>query len=358
MRNKLLFVVLIGFLVSAVVPGTANAQSQQPIKLSMSNYLPIKFSATPVIGAFCEELGKRTNGRVQVTYYPGGTLTTGPKVYDGIINQVSDMGISHIGYTRGRFPITEMLDLPVGYSSGFVCTHVKHDFYMKFKPKEWDDVQVLYMWSPGPNVFATRKKPLTSIEDLKGLKFRGVGRPGDTIKALGAVPVAIEMVDVYDGVQRGLLDGTFEGVEGLAGFRQGDVVKFLTLTQRGCGLMYTFYVAINKDKWKALPDDIKNIFTQTAEEWVEKEALTTYDADFAGLDYFYKQGGKLVKMSDEELAKMRKAVEPVITSYMTEMEGKGYKKADLDPMLQFIRERIAYWSKVEIDRKLKNPYAE
>ena len=75
------------------------------------------------------------------------------------MNHVSDIGNSHIGYTRGRFPVTEMLDLPVGYTSGFVCTHVKHDFYKKFKPKEWNDVHVLYFWSPGPQIFATSKKP-------------------------------------------------------------------------------------------------------------------------------------------------------------------------------------------------------
>ena len=135
------------------------AQGTAPIKLKFSNFQPITFSATPVIGQFCDEIKKRTNGRVEITYYPGGTLTTAAKVYDGIVNHVSDIGNSHIAYTRGRFPVSEMLDLPVGYTSGFVCTHVKHDFYKKFKPKEWNEVHVLYFWSPGPQIFATSKKP-------------------------------------------------------------------------------------------------------------------------------------------------------------------------------------------------------
>ena len=64
------------------------------------------------------------------------------------------------------------------------------------------------------------------MDDLKGLKFRGMGRPADTIKAVGAVPVALEMGDVYDAAQRGLLDGMFEAMESWKGFRLGDVIKY------------------------------------------------------------------------------------------------------------------------------------
>ena len=356
MRAKLLFLtiftVFIGLTVFFPLPG----HGQTPIKLTFSNFLPVTFSATPVMGEFCEEMKKRTGGRVQIAYYPGGTLTTATKVYDGIVNQVSDMGNSHIGYTRGRFPVSEMLDLPVGYTSGFVTTHVKHDFYKKYKPKEWNDVHVLYLWSPGPQIFATSKKPLTKMEDLKGLKFRGVGRPADTIKALGAVPVAVEMGDVYDGVQRGLLDGIFEGMESWKGFRLGDVVKYGCLTQRATGLMYTFYVAMNKTIWNGLPDDIKKIFTDTAEDWVDKHALKTLEADFEGSDYLKQRGGQVTTLPGEEIQKMQKAVEPVMQNYIKDMESKGFKKAEMEEQLKFIRERIAYWSKQEKDRNLKSPW--
>ncbi len=358
MRRRLLCVLFIVVLIGALGPVFCHAQGTTPIKLKFSNFQPITFSATPVIGQFCEEIKKRTNGRVEITYYPGGTLTTAAKVYDGIVNHVSDLGNSHTAYTRGRFPVSEMLDLPVGYTSGFVCTHVKHDFYKKFKPKEWNEVHVLYFWSPGPQIFATSKKPFKTMDDLKGLKFRGMGRPADTIKAIGAVPVALEMGDAYDAAQRGLLDGMFETMETWKGFRLGDVIKYAALTQRATGLVYTFYVAMNKEKWDALPDDIKKIFDETSEEWVDKHAVTTLSADFEGMDYFKQRGGQMIVMPEEEIQKMKKAVEPVIQNYMKDMESKGFKKADMDVQLQYIYERIAYWSKQEKDRKLKSPYAQ
>ncbi len=358
MRKCVLSVLLVALVLGVAGFAPAHAQGQTPIKLKFSNFQPLTFSAAPVMAAYCEEIKKRTNGRVQITHYAGGTLTTAPKVYDGIVNQVSDIGHSHIGYTRGRFPVTEILDLPVGYTSGFVTTHVKHDFYKRFRPKEWNDVHVLYFWAVGPQILATTKKPVRKFEDMKGMKIRGLGRPADTIKALGAVPVALEMGDAYDAAQRGMLDGIFESMETWKGFRIGDVVKYGHLTQKAVGGIFTFYVAMNKEKWDALPNDIKKIFDEVSEEWVDKHAVKTLEADQEGMDYFKKRGGQIVTLPEEELAKMKKAVEPVIQNYIREMESKGYKRSDMEQQLQFIHERIAYWGRQERERKLKSPYVQ
>jgi len=309
MKMKLMCAVLAAVILTLGGFAPARAQSKAPIKLKFSNFQPLTFSAAPVMAQFCEEIKKRTNGRVEITHYAGGTLTTAPKVYDGIVNQVSDIGHSHIGYTRGRFPVTEILDLPVGYTSGFVSTHVKHDFYKQFKPKEWNDVHVLYFWAVGPQILTTTKKLFSKLEDLKGMKIRGTGRPADIIKALGALPVALEMGDVYDSAQWGLLDGIFEAMETWKGFRLGDVIKYAALTQRATGSIYTFYVAMNKEKWDALPNDIKKIFDETAEEWVDKHAVKTLEADFAGMDYFKQKGGQVLKISDGEIRQFQQVID-------------------------------------------------
>jgi TRAP-type C4-dicarboxylate transport system substrate-binding protein len=350
----MLVIVLLGAILSA--PG--HAQGQDQIKMRFSNFLPVTYSSTPVVGQFCEEIKKRTNGRVDISYYPGGTLTTAPKVYDGIVHQVSDIGLSHIGYTRGRFPLTEMLDLPVGMPSGFVASHVKHDFYKKFQPKEWKDVHLLFLWSPGPQILAMTKKPFKQMEDLKGLRIRGTGRIADTIKSMGAVPVALEMADVYDAAQRGLIDGIIEVMETWKGFRLGDVIKYGAFTQNGAGLVYTFYVAMNKGRWDALPDDVKKVFTEVSEEWVDKLGVKTLEADFQGIDYFKQRGGQMIAVSEEEIAKMKEAVSPVVENYLKDMEDRGFKRTEMDEQVKYIRERIAHWSKQEKTRQLKSPYAQ
>jgi TRAP-type C4-dicarboxylate transport system substrate-binding protein len=358
MKKRVLFVLVVAVLFGVVAVMPAYAQAQAPIKLKYANYFPPTHVFSQLAAQFCDEVKKRTNGKVEINYYPGGSLSTAPKMYDAIVNQVTDIGLSHVGYTRGRFPVTEMLDLPVGLTSGFVATHIKDDFYRKYQQKEWNDLHVLYFFGPGPQIFATRSKPARKMEDLKGLKFRSVSRAADTVRAVGAVPVALEMADLYDGLHRGLVDGTFEAMETWKGFKLGDAIKYATFTQRAAGMTYSFWVAMNKEKWNALPDDVKQVFTQMSQEWNEKTALVTLQIDTEGQDFFKQNGGQMVTMPEEEIQKMQKAVESVIQNYMKDMETKGFKRAELEEQLKFARERIAYWSKQEKDQKLKSPYSQ
>ncbi len=350
MKRIVLFLFCTALFLSAAVPLTQAAE--QPIKLKYSNFFPPTHLFSVLGQQFCDEIKKRTNGRVEITYYPGGILTSATKVYDGVLNGVSDIGLSHIGYTRGRFFVTETLDLPVGYASGYVATQVKDDFYNQFKPKEWNDVHVLHFFAPGPQIIATKTKPVKKLEDLKGLKIRGAGRIGDTVKALGGTPVPVEMSDAYDGLQRGVVDGIMDAMETWKGFKLGELVKHATLSQRGAGMVFTFYVVMNKDKWSSLPDDIKKIFTQVSAEWKDKYGVAANQIDIAGRDFFKEKGGQLYPLDEAEVTRWQKAVEPMLAQQVKDLEAKGFKKSDAEGYVKFIHERIDYWAKQEKDRKI------
>jgi TRAP-type C4-dicarboxylate transport system substrate-binding protein len=94
------------------------------IKLKAANYLPATHPMSHLTGWFCDEVKKRTNGKVEMTYHAGGTLLNPVKMYDGVTTGITDLGVSHIQYTRGRFPVTEVFDLPLGSPSGWVATQV------------------------------------------------------------------------------------------------------------------------------------------------------------------------------------------------------------------------------------------
>ncbi len=354
MRKAILFTLCTMLFVGATLSITGAAE--QTIKLKYSNFLPATHPFTALGQQYCDEIKKRTNGKVEITYYPGGILTSATKVYDGVVNGVSDMGLSHIGYTRGRFTVSEILDCPVGYASGYVATQVKDDFYNKFKPKEWNEVHVLHFFAPGPQIIATKSKPVRKLEDLKGLKIRGAGKIGDTAKALGATPVPVEMADAYDGLQRGVVDGILDAMETWRGWKLGELVKHATLSQRGAGLVFTFYVIMSKDKWDSLPNDIKTVFTQVSAEFKDKYGFTSNQIDIAGRDFFKEKGGQLYPLSDEEVKRWQKAVEPVIAQQVKDIQAKGGTKAETDEYVKFISERIDYWSKQEKERKIPSAH--
>ncbi len=114
-----------------------------------------------------------------------------------------DIGLAHIEYTLGRFPVTEACDLPLGYPTGWISNQIVNDFYYKFKPKEWDKVKVLWLHANSPSVLIT-KKPVRKMEDLKGMTIRAPGRIGEVIAALGGTPAPTPVVETYDAIAKAL----------------------------------------------------------------------------------------------------------------------------------------------------------
>src|SRR5512147_970362 len=148
-------------------PGSV--QAADPIKLNYSIFFPAPHKNTVLATEWAQEVEKRTNGAVKITMFAGGTLTPADKCYDGVVKGISDIGMSVLGYTRGKFPLSEVIDLPLGYKSGASATELVNAFYRKFTPKEFDNVKIMYLHAHGPGFLHT-KKPVATLEDLKGMK--------------------------------------------------------------------------------------------------------------------------------------------------------------------------------------------
>ena len=177
MRSRALAVVFAVALVtftSFVVAFYAHGQTK-PIELSYSSFFPATYALGQSATDWAKEVEKRSNGRVKITLHHSGTLTGPTTCYEGVVNGISDIGQSVLSYTRGRFPLMEVLDLPGYPLSAQVTTKVCDEFYKKFKPKEFADTHVLYMHAHIPGTIATVNKPIRSLEDLKGLKIRTTG---------------------------------------------------------------------------------------------------------------------------------------------------------------------------------------
>ena len=235
----------------------------------------------------------------------------------------------------------EMMDLPLGFPSGWVASHVANDFYNKFKPKELDNYHVLMFTTCPPNVIMTMK-PVKTLEDLKGMRIRGTGGIADIVKALGGTPVPIEWGDIYDSLRKGVIGGTMLPLETMKGANTGEVLKYVTSAWK-IGSVYTFYVLMNKKKWDALPPDIQKVISAHTAEFLEKWPGEWNKIDYEGLDFFKKNGGQIVTVSEAESARWVKAVEPIIQSSKKELMSKGFKADEVDSYVKFVRERIEYW---------------
>lgn len=352
MRKGIMLLLVVVFSVFAV---SSFVRGAEVIKLKGANYLPVTHPMSLLSGWFCDEVKKRTNDRVEITYHPGGTLLNPVKMYDGVVTGISDLGFSHIQYTRGRFPVTEVFDLPHGFPSGWAATAVVTDFFNRNKPKEWDDVQVLYLTTSGPIILQTVSKPVKTLEDIKGLKIRAVGQMSDIIKALGGVPIPLEMPDVYDSLRRGVIEGVTVDLSTLKYWKFAEVTKYVTADwQLGTGI--TFYWVMSKSKWNTLSPDIQKIFTDVASEAREKQGALWDQMDIEGRDLFTSKGGQMIPLSDAEATKWIKAVEPIFGGYKKNMVAKGHKEADVDGWVKYIKERTGYWQKEQKKRGITSAF--
>jgi len=290
-------------------------------KLNYSNFFPAPAPQTQIATDWAKEIEKRTGGKVQITMFPGGTLTPAPQCYDGVVKGISDIGMSVFAYTRGKFPLLEVIDLPLGIKSGLVATKLINEFSNKFKPKELDEVKVMYLHAHGPGLLHT-KKPVNKLEELKGMKIRCTGMAAKIAGALGGAPVAMAMGETYDALSRGVVEGSMAPYEALKTWKWGEVVKFTT-ENFGSSYSTGFFVVMNKAKWNALAPDIQKIIEKVNEEWIVKQGSNWDEIDKGGKESVIKMGNKIIPLSQDEDWKWVKLVKPIYDGYVKDMKAKG-----------------------------------
>ena len=317
-----------------------NTAQAKPIELSYSNFFPPTHIQGKLGDSWGKEIEKRTNGKVKVTYYPGGALLKGPKIYDGILKGITDVGMSVFGYSRGVFPSMEAMDLPMGYPDGKAATNIINEFYNKFKPKELSKVKVMYLHAHGPGLLHS-KKPVKTMDELKGLKIRSYGFNAKVAKALGGVPVAMSQGGTYEALQKGVVDATLSPMEVLKGWKQGEVIKATTECY-SIGYTAGFYVAMNLKKWNSLPKDVQKVIAQVNKEWIAKHGKAWDDSDKAGREFTLSLGNEIIPLSKAESARWAKAAAPVVDGYIKD---KGAKGLPAKAYVDFIKAKVKKYSK-------------
>lgn len=324
----------------SLVSYASRGEAADKIQLSFSTIFPQTHLHTTLNQIFADEIKKKTDGRVEITVYPVGTLTPPAKTYDAVSKGIADIGMSCPLWVAGRFPMSEIFEMPSDIPSSWVTTKVYTELYEKFPFKEYDDVHVLYLHGPGRNVIATKSTPVKRLEDLKGLKLRTSGATIDLVKAWGAVPRAMAMSEAYEALSKGVIDGNFAVPEVLKGFKTAEVLKFVTITPVSTSSCQ--FVAMNKKRWNSLPEDIKKVFTELSREWAEKQAMVWMYYDKTGLEYFRTLSAdrQVFVVPADQKEQWEKPAKAVLAKYIADKEAMGLPAKEY---VKFFQERVAHY---------------
>jgi TRAP-type transport system periplasmic protein len=325
--------ILASFAMFMVTPAVSTAET---VTLKYSNFFPPTHIQSVLAESWGKEVENRTEGRVKVEYYPGGSLLKLKQTYDGVVDGIADVGLSGLAYTLGRFPEMTALDLPFGFPSGVVATKVANDVYNKLQPKEFSETKIMYFHGHGPGYIHTREKSVTKLEDLKGLRIRSTGMSADIVTALGGTPVAMGMSDAYQSLQKGVVDGTANPIEANQGWKLGEVTKCVVRCNE-VSYTTTFFVTMNKDKWAAIDVKDQQVIEQINKEWADKHGEAWDSSDRDGMAFFTERGNTVIDLEPQEAERWKQAVAPVIDKYAAELKTKNI---DGDAVVKTIRDSM------------------
>jgi TRAP-type C4-dicarboxylate transport system substrate-binding protein len=316
------------FFTATCIFAAAGFSQDKAINIRFSTFFPPSHENAKIIDAWGQEIEKRTEGRVKITHYTGGTLTPAPQIYDAVVKGVADAGNTVLGYTMGKFPLSEVLDYPLGYAQGgVVATNLANEYYKKFKPKEFDDVKVMYFHGHGLGIFHS-KKPVYKLEDLKGMKVRTFGSNAEFMRLLGGVPVATPMGEAYDALSKGVTDGILAPYEALEGWKFGEVIKYTT-ENTATAYSATFVVVMNKEKWASISPKDQNTIEKINAEFIKRQGQLWDKIRDSGKAFSLKRENKIIKLSAQEQARWVAAAKPVYDKYVENMKAKNLPGAEV-----------------------------
>jgi len=232
------------------------------IKLNYANFPPAPTFPCVQMERWKVEVEKRTNNRVQVNTFPGGTLLGAKGMMDGVIAGQADIGNICMAYQPGRFIVTNAMSLPLGIGDAKTGSLALLNLYEKYRPKAFRNVVVLTMFTNAPgNVMS--KVPVRTLADMKGLDLRASGGAAQILKAWGANPVGMPMPATVEALQKGTVKGLFSSLEVMKDFKFAENCKYVTMTQT---VLYPFAVVMNKAKFNSLPKDIQKVMMDLKKE--------------------------------------------------------------------------------------------
>jgi len=292
------------------------------IVLKYANFPPASTFPCVQMERWKTELENRLGSEVEVQTFPGGTLLGPKNMYDGVVSGLADIGCFAMSYQPGRFPLSESVDLPLGFNSSKVASRVLFDLFEKYKPKEFEDVKILTVFTcPPANIMSS--KPLQKLADFKGMELRVSGTGADVLKRLGGVPVAMPQSETPDAIQKGVVKGIISSLEILKDFNFFAYCRHVTKEDLN---VISFAVVMNKETWDELPNHLKAVIDDMSRAQMEWTADYVDNHVLDALEWCGTQDGeplKIYEFTPAEKAEIKKLLQPMIDEYAKRIKEKG-----------------------------------
>jgi TRAP-type C4-dicarboxylate transport system substrate-binding protein len=321
------------------------AAQAQTITLKVHHFLgPQSIQHTTMLKTWCDNIAKDSNNRLNCQIYPAMQLGgTPPQLFDQAKDGVADVVWTVAGYSAGRFARSQVFELPFMMTNAGATSRAAWDFAQKYAQEEYKDVKLLAVHVHGPGVIFSKSKPVTKIEDLKGMKVRG---PTATVTKMlgmmGATPVGMPVPAVPEALSKGVIDAAVIPFEVAPGLKVHELTKFSTETEKTSPALYTtvFVVPMNKAKYESLPADLKAVIDKNSGREFSAYLGTTQEGnDVPSRKIFAETAGyTMTTLPHAELERWKKATSTLDDEWIADMNKRGYQgQAMYDDAVKMIK---------------------
>ena len=281
-----------------------------------------------VIQPWCDKVAAESANRIKCQVFPAMSMGgTPPQLVDQVKDGVVDLVITLPGYTAGRFPTTEVFELPFMTNSAQAGARAAWDYINKHSLKEFPGPQLLATWVHDEGYVHTRDKPVRTLADFKGLKMRAPTRQTNKLLAsLGASPVGMPLPAIPDAVSKGTIDGFLLPWEVMPSLKMHEMVKFHSETDPSRPALYSavFVFAMNQARYEALPADLKKVIDANSGAALSQQIGRIWDnSQAAGRKAAQDRGNTLYTIPASELDNWVKASAPLYADWISDMDKRG-----------------------------------
>lgn len=301
--------------------GTDGKAPVQKVVFHLNDFMPATHPVnTNILEPWAKEVAEKTEGRVEIVVHPGNALAAPGDTYDAVVSGVAGMGFVLPAYTPGRFPMSQILEYPFMFTSALQANLTAWDMVPMLREHEYTDAELL--WFGGTDLgHILLKTDAKTLVDLKGKKLRSPGPIyNDVIKGLGAVEVSLPVSDLYDAMDRGIVDGTVMAPSALISFRLMEVTNNIVLMN-----MYTTPLILfaNKELWNKVSAADQKIIMDIVKTFPERIGKQ-YDVEVEHAMSLAKEKGKAIyPFSDADMTQFHQLVDPLIKGWIADLEADG-----------------------------------
>lgn len=322
-RRKLLG----AFGVAAIAALSATSVMAQEVTLKLHQFLPAQANVPKLIlDVWADKIEEASEGRIKIDRYPSMQLGgKPPELMDQAIDGVADIVWTVVGYTPGRYPSTEVFELPFMMTDARAVSRAYWEmFETHMKDTEFKDLKILGTWVHGPGLIHT-SDPVATPDDLRGMKIRGGSRSVNSLLTeLGATPVGMPVPAVPEGLSKGVIDGTTIPWEVTAALKVPELVTNHTEFTGKALYTLTFVLAMNKPKFDSLPADLQQIIDDNSGlEFSVFAGGTMADADGPSREMALDMGNNVITLDAAQTATWREHAQPIYDNWLADMTEKG-----------------------------------